>query len=727
MPVDRPTFSESWYRVAELRPRLRSTVQTYRQQYRGRMWHIVRDPANNQFFRVDDAGYFFVAMLDGRRTVSQVWEVCNEKLGDRAPTQNEVIQLLGQLYTSNLLQADLPPDAAGMFERYRKRIRREVTGYITNFLFVRIPFFDPENILRAWVHVFGWIFSWFGLALWLGLLAYAGNLMIGNIDGLLDQTQSVIQPDNLFLLSITFVVIKAIHEFGHGFACKRFGTQNGTGGEVHTIGIMLLVFMPVPYVDASSSWAFRSKWQRAVVSAAGMYVELAVAAIAVIVWANTAADTTVHKLAYNTIFIASVSTLLFNGNPLLRYDGYYLLSDVLEIPNLAQRSKQYLYYLVKKYIYGARRVHTTARGAGEKFWLLTYAIASSIYRVFISIAILLFIADALFFVGAIMAAAAIVTWVFVPLGKWMKYLATSGELTRCRTRAIATTALFFAAIILSIGVIRAPDWQRAEGIIEPRRLQVVNMQTDGFIQHALETDTAVGPDAVLITAQNRQLETQLQLRSAERVVAERRYREALRDEDTAAVQVYEQHLRHIDADVDRLQRELDALRVHPRHRGVWVAPQVDEMNGAYLSRGKAVGLVASDDDLIVRVVTDQYLGPRVAEELGIGAKVELRVNGRPDDELTGAIERILQAGSEQLPSAALGYAAGGLMQTAMDDPTRTVQRFFEVLIRVPREDARRLRLLSGQRIAVRFTLDKKPLAQQWYLEIRQLVQQRFSI
>jgi len=434
MPVDRPTFSESWYRVAELRPRLRSTVQTYRQQYRGRMWHIVRDPANNQFFRVDDAGYFFVAMLDGRRTVSQVWEVCNEKLGDRAPTQNEVIQLLGQLYTSNLLQADLPPDAAGMFERYRKRIRREVTGYITNFLFVRIPFFDPENILRAWVHVFGWIFSWFGLALWLGLLAYAGNLMIGNIDGLLDQTQSVIQPDNLFLLSITFVVIKAIHEFGHGFACKRFGTQNGTGGEVHTIGIMLLVFMPVPYVDASSSWAFRSKWQRAVVSAAGMYVELAVAAIAVIVWANTAADTTVHKLAYNTIFIASVSTLLFNGNPLLRYDGYYLLSDVLEIPNLAQRSKQYLYYLVKKYIYGARRVHTTARGAGEKFWLLTYAIASSIYRVFISIAILLFIADALFFVGAIMAAAAIVTWVFVPLGKWMKYLATSGELTRCRTR-----------------------------------------------------------------------------------------------------------------------------------------------------------------------------------------------------------------------------------------------------------------------------------------------------
>ena len=163
MPVDRPTFSESWYRVANQRPRLRSTVQTYRQEYRGRMWHVVRDPSNNQFFRLNDAAYHFVGLLDGRRTVGQVWETCNEHLGDLAPTQNEAIQLLGQLYTSNLLHGEIPSDAEGMFERYRKRVHREVRGYMMNLLFIRIPLIDPEHFLNRWVKVFGWGFSWIAI------------------------------------------------------------------------------------------------------------------------------------------------------------------------------------------------------------------------------------------------------------------------------------------------------------------------------------------------------------------------------------------------------------------------------------------------------------------------------------------------------------------------------------------------------------------------------------
>ncbi|NBB95478.1 MAG: peptidase M50, partial [Planctomycetes bacterium] len=108
MAVDRPTFSESWYRVATLKPRLRSTVQVYRQQFRGQTWHVLQDPASNQFSRLSEPAYRFVGLLDGRRTVSQAWEACNDQLGDAAPTQGEAIQLLGQLYVANLLQSELP-------------------------------------------------------------------------------------------------------------------------------------------------------------------------------------------------------------------------------------------------------------------------------------------------------------------------------------------------------------------------------------------------------------------------------------------------------------------------------------------------------------------------------------------------------------------------------------------------------------------------------------------
>ena len=164
--MDRPTFHESWYRVAQLRPRLRSVTQVFRQDYRGRTWHVVRDPGNNQFYRLDEPAYHFVALLDGQRSVGDAWNLTNEQLGDAAPTQGEAIQLLGQLYTSNLITAELPPDAEGMFDRYKRRLQRQVGGYLMNIMFARIPLFDPDRMLDRWKGAVMWMFGPVGIALW---------------------------------------------------------------------------------------------------------------------------------------------------------------------------------------------------------------------------------------------------------------------------------------------------------------------------------------------------------------------------------------------------------------------------------------------------------------------------------------------------------------------------------------------------------------------------------
>ena len=191
MPGDRPTFSEAWYRVAELRPRLRATVRVHRQHFRGRMWYVIQDPASNLFFRVNDAAYRFVGLLDGRRTVAEVWRICNEQIGDAAPTQGEAIQLLGQLYTSNLLRADLPPDTAGLFRRYRKRVTREVQGYLMNLLFIRIPLLDPDHFLNRCVGLFGCVFSKVGFALWLGLVGAGLYAIAGRGGDLIDRASGM--------------------------------------------------------------------------------------------------------------------------------------------------------------------------------------------------------------------------------------------------------------------------------------------------------------------------------------------------------------------------------------------------------------------------------------------------------------------------------------------------------------------------------------------------------
>jgi len=729
MAIERPTFSESWYRVAAQKPRLRSTVQSYRQQYRGQLWHVLRDPSNNQFFRLNDAAYHFIGLLDGRRTVEEVWNACNEDLGDQSPTQNEAIQLLGQLYTSNLLRGEMPSDAEGMFERYRKRVTREVRGYMMNLLFIRIPLFDPDHVLTRWVKVFGWMFSWFGFLLWAILIGIGLFHVVGRAGELVNQVNHVLAPENLIFLYLSFGGIKAIHEFGHGFACKKYGLRNGSGGEVHTMGIMFLVFMPVPYVDASSAWALRSKWQRIAISAGGMYVELAVAAVAAIVWSNTGEGTAVHTICYNLMFIASVSSLLFNGNPLLRFDGYYILSDLLEIPNLSQRSKDYLYYFVRRYVYGVTRARTTANRAGEKRWLAAYGITSSIYRVFISVRILMFVADKLFFVGAAMAILAIVTWVVTPLGKWVKYLSTSAELSRVRPRAILATAIFFAAVILGVGAIPVAEYVRASGFVEPEELANVHAGAPGFVEGYLVSGSEVDPEGKpLVSTGNIDLETELQVQNLEHVVLQRQLSMA-RTSRYYEVQVIESQLDASQEAIDELQRRVDRLTVVAPIHGVWVAPDIDRMAGAFVRPGDLIGRVARRDSPIIRILADQRVGPRLwdARTLIESADVEIRVRGQAAKLFTGTVTNFVPAGSNRLPTASMGYFAGGALAVDPSDPegTQTLEHFFEFWIEP--EEGQRALLLPGQRVEARFYLGHRPLVFQWWQAIRQLVQRRFGV
>lgn len=340
-----PTFSESWYRIADQRISLRAGVRVRRQFFRGEQWQVVEDPFCNQFFRLRPAAYAFVGRLRADRTVQQVWSECLEKDPDNTPGQEEILRLITQLYFANLLQYEAPMDSARLFERYQRRRGRETRSRWLNIMFMRIPLIDPDEWLNRWRGLARWLFSPFSLLIWLAVVGIGLQTAVNNFGLLRQQSQGVLAPGNLFLLYLGLVIIKALHEFGHAFACKRFG------GEVHIMGIMLLIFTPTPYMDATASWGFRSRWQRILVGLAGMLVEVFMASLAVLVWANTGPGT-LHNLAYNMIFVASVSTILFNGNPLLRYDGYYILSDLLEIPNLYQRAGQQLKFWVERYGFG---------------------------------------------------------------------------------------------------------------------------------------------------------------------------------------------------------------------------------------------------------------------------------------------------------------------------------------------------------------------------------------
>ena len=727
MAVERPTFHESWYRVADLRPRLLTSVKVYRQHFRGKMWYVLENSSNNSFSRISSDAYNFIGLLDGKRTVAEVWQICNDRYGDMAPTQPEVIQLLGNLYCSNLLYAELAPDSESLFNRYHTRIKRQIQGFLSNLLFMKIPIFDPDHILNRWLNVFGWFFSWFGFVLWLGVISTALYFVIGNLSELFNQSRDILNPGNFIFLYISVIIIKICHEFGHAFSCKRFGKLNGSGGEVHVMGIMFLIFIPLPFVDASSAWAFRRKWHRAVVGMAGVMVELFCAAIAVFIWVNTSTGT-LHIIAYNIMFIASVSTILFNANPLLRFDAYYVLSDIIEIPNLSQRAKNYLYYLVKRYSWGLKTALNPAHSVGEIIWFFFYGIASTAYRVFISIRILLFLnkrlPEELFILVPIFAGSAVLAWCIVPVLKFIRYLATSNELARNRFRAISSTIGTLAMLLAAIGIVRVPEHFRMEGIVEPVNLAIVHAENAGFITDFLPSDQKVTADKdTLIKEVNPKLEAEKKRLLAE--LDSLKARERLEEtRDIAAAQIIEKQIGTMNEKIAKVNSDLASLDIKASLSGTWYSPDIENAKDLYLRRGQQIGMVADMNDLRIRATAGQKLALLLIDE--DAKKVEMKVKGRPKVKFSGKIEEIFPAGQKILPSQALGYAVGGSMPTEVNDPKgiTAAENFFEVRVQ-PQDDE--VRLFSGQRVIVRVEMSPKPLIFQWWRSLRQLFQRRFHI
>ena len=309
-----PFLSASWYRVRHLRLRLREDALVRLHRYRGAPWYAVTDPLAGKVHRLAPPAWALVAAMDGTRTVDAVWTEISAIQGEAALGQDQVITLLGQLHAADLLQGDTAPDTHELFERHAKQARQRLLQNVLNPMAVRFRLWNPDRFLTRLLPWVGPLFGRWGLVLWLVLMLPALELVAQHWGELTaNLTDHVLAEGNLALLAVLLPAIKLLHELGHGFAVRR------RGGAVHDMGIMFLVLLPLPYVDASASAGFRSRWDRVAVGAAGMMVEMAIAALATFVWVAIEPGFA-RAVAFNVMLAAGITTLLFNANPLLRYE-----------------------------------------------------------------------------------------------------------------------------------------------------------------------------------------------------------------------------------------------------------------------------------------------------------------------------------------------------------------------------------------------------------------------
>jgi len=707
-------FSQSWYRVADLKPRLRSHVRFTRHTYRGRDWYVLQDASTGRFHRFSPEAYLIIGLLDGKHTLGDIWKTACEKLDDDMPTQDEVVDLLSYLHQSDILQSDTLPDIADLHRRGRKEKMSRWMAWLRSPAYMNFPLLDPDKFLEKTLFAVRPFFGRIGFLLWLAFILFAliqtGIHWRELTTNLADRVLSV---QNLFLLGLIYPVTRVLHEFGHAYAVKRWG------GEVHEMGVMLVAFVPLPYMDASASSAFESKQRRMAVGAAGIMVDLFLAACGMMVWMN-AQPGMARAVAYNLMLIGGVSTLLLNGNPLLRFDAYYVLADFLEIPNLAERSNKYIGYLMQRYLFGIREARSPVQGEGEKPWMFVYAIAAFCYRIVISVTIVLFIAGRFFFIGVILAlwtAAAILVF---PLVKMVRYV--QRNLRRSLGRIMAVAAGFAGALAVGLFLVPFPSFTVVEGVVWAPEEARVYAATDGFVVQFL---TAPGSHVTrgmpLFLCEVPELRAEVKVLQAGVREQEARYRRSLVT-SIAESQVIRENLTAAQAKLVRAEERFGEMVVRSPAEGIFLIPRAEDFPGSFVHKGMPVGYVVDFSRTVVRVVVNQADVDQIRHKT---RRVEGRFASHRDVAYAARMEREVPEASRELPGMALSIEGGG--GVALDprgaDKPQSFEKLFHFDVILDRAVARGI----GERVYVRFEHPPEPLAYRIYRTVNRVLLKKFGM
>jgi putative peptide zinc metalloprotease protein len=639
--------SERWYRMAGLRPRLRGAVRIHRHTYRGQVWHVLEDRASGRYHRFNAQAWRLIQRMDGQHTLDEIWESAQgpQTAGGEPPTQDELMQVLGTLHSADLVQMDVTPDLEELLQRRERMQRQRWLGRLANPMAMRLPLFDPDAMLTRLLSAAGPLAGPAGVVLWLAVVVPALLILPAHLDVFnAPSRDQLLATGNLLMLAVLFPVIKALHELGHGLVCKALG------GEVRETGFMVLVLYPVPYVDVSSSSAFEGKWSRMLVGAAGMLTEFFLAALAFYAWLLLEPGTA-RGVAWNVALLCSVTTLLFNANPLLRFDGYYILCDFIEMPNLALRANRHWQQLMERHVFGVLNTRPGHATAGERRWFLAYAPLAHAYRLIVTLGISLFVASQFFFVGVALALWSVLQGLLWPLFKGLKAVLSAPQFAAHAKRVRVVLTASALALGLGLFVLPVPHHTVAQGVLWLPERAIVRVASPGFAGRWLAQPGAVLQDGDAV------LQMHEPALAAKLAVQHAKVEEAAGQVDAAwgrslaKAEQLEQQLGHERAALARLEDEAAHLTVRTQVAGTLLADAPGDLPGRYLRAGEVVGYLRMSSAPLVRLVVHQGEADAVRRDTR-SVEVRLAHDGAPTWKAT--LARATPAAVTQLPSAALG-------------------------------------------------------------------------
>lgn len=616
-------------------------------------YYHVETAGKQTYYRIGFTEYVFLSLLDGNTSFSEALAVTARTLNADALPQQRAFELykwaiehrivvLAESETSGNKSASGPQPSI-----WQK----------LNPLWIRIPFGRPDALLDWISPLLGWLFAPAATVIAIGFMMLAIARIIVDMDRFSNASENVFAPDNWIWLLAAWILLKIVHEAAHGIVCRRYG------GEVRETGIILALFAPLAYVDVTSCWSFRSRWSRIHTALAGIYIELLIAAVAVFVWAETESTVIAH-LAYNVIVMASFSTIVFNANPLMRFDGYYVLSDFLRIPNLYSSASQAVRQFLARILLGRGRTDPSVAGH-QYLILLIYGTAAFFWRLFICAAMIITASVFLHGAGIVLSAVAVLAWFASPLIKGLQGVARTLQIrpsTAARAMILGGgfAALTFAALFRA----PVPFRNKAPGIICLPDGAIVRSGVDAFVAEVYVQDGQfVESGQLLASLRNeetvlRQEDLRLQIRQETL-----RLQEALKQHDAAQARIAEGNLESLREQLAEADAQVEALNVRAPHRGQVIARQLHERIGTYVEEGKELLIVddGTTRELRISVAQEDF----AAVEALVGSTVRTRIGSRPV--CSGTVSRVIPRASRQPGHQQLAASEGGPLPVTFEE------------------------------------------------------------
>lgn len=681
-------------RLAKSHVGLRPELQFSRHLFRGKVSYIVRDPVTFESHRVTAADYEILATIRPERNLGETFESLVAKGALDQESEEAFYEFIVSLHGLGFLSLGIS-DSNRLYRRYVTKQRAKRRSKILGIMFLQIPLFNPDAFLTRTVEAMRFLFSRWFLGVWCLLVGAASVVVAMRWDDFSAQFSDMFAAQNLVVLWITLIGLKVFHELGHAYATKTFG------GHVPEMGAYLIAFTPCAYVDASASWGFTRKRYRILVGMAGMYVELIFAAVAAIIWSVTAPGF-LHSAAHNIVMLASVVTIGFNVNPLMRFDGYYALSDALEIPNLRQRGSQAISAVAKRIALGIKPPDDEET-MPTRVLLCLFGIAGALYRVVVVLSISALIATQFFLVGLVLGFAYIGAEIYKTFKNTLRFLWWDPRTADCRPRAIAVSVILLGSLAAILFVSPMSAHVHADGIVRFEEEVRLRVEQPGFLRQVLvEPGGAVTEGDLLVELWDAEPHTQL-AKARGRAARAEILALSLEHEDAAeaarAWKSAESERQRADYESGRV----DKLSLRAPFNGTVMSCLPQDRTGSYLGDGKEVAVVASGARVVkVLLTADEYSVTKPK----VGDVVEFRPRGAVGESCRGAVSRVEPVGDALIHEVALTQFGGG---SIVADPNthESTSNYFQVVVTLPDGEIDLLRY--GQRGHVRIGAVAEPL------------------